>query len=46
MAGLGREGEGVGDCGHQIFQEGPGLVVPGDDLGLDNRNNSYPCYLY
>ena len=46
MAGLGREGVGVGDCGHQIFVEGPGRVARAGDLGLDNRNNSYQCYLY
>ena len=40
MAGLGREGVGVGDCGHQIFQEGPGRVAPGDDPGSECQNNS------
>ena len=40
MAGLGREGEGVGDCGHQIFREGPGLAARADDPGSECQNNS------
>ena len=40
MAGLGREGVGVGDCGHQIFVEGPGLVARADDPGSECQNNS------
>ena len=40
MAGLGREGVGVGDCGHQIFVEGPALVARADDPGSECQNNS------
>ena len=40
MAGLGREGVGVGDCGDQIFQEGPGRVARADVVGWEHQNNS------
>ena len=40
MVGLGREGVGVGDCGHQIFVEGPALVARADDPGSECQNNS------